>query len=170
MQLLLEPAELLERLLQLAVLERDRGVVGERLEELEVLGLERADVAQRSRTTRSVPTSVDSPSQRRDQRLAAVSPGRVVRSLDRRQVDEPALPLGDGADQDRIVERRTGRLHLEDGVAGSDLAAHDLVAVMPGQQADLGHVGAEHLPGVVEQRQRSRVSSCGLRWRIRVDS
>ena len=49
MELLLEPPELLERLLELAVLERDRGVVGERLEQLEVLGLERADVAERVR-------------------------------------------------------------------------------------------------------------------------
>ena len=40
-ELLLELPELLERLFQLAVLERDRGVVGERLEQLEVLGLER---------------------------------------------------------------------------------------------------------------------------------
>ena len=32
MELLLEPAELLERLLELAVLERDRRVVGERLD------------------------------------------------------------------------------------------------------------------------------------------
>ena len=74
-QLLLEPPELLERLLQPAVLEGDRRVVGERLEELEVLGLERADVAQgvgheeRADERRLA-------GQRRDQRLAAVPAGR----------------------------------------------------------------------------------------------
>ena len=65
---------------------------------------------------------------------------------------EPALPLGDRADEDRIVEGRPDRLHDLDRVAGPDLAAQHLVARVPRQQPDLGDVGPEHLAGVVEQR------------------
>ena len=107
--------------------------------------------------TRIVPMSVDSPSNgatsaRRTRRrpTASVSPlGR--------QVDQPALPLGDRAHEDRIVEGRPDRLHDLDRVAGPDLAAQHLVARVPGQQPDLGDVGPEHLAGVVEQRDERRI-------------
>ena len=116
-----------------------------------------------------MPTSVDSPVSGATSALRPFSPGRVVRPLDRRQVDEPALSLGDRADQDRIVQRQTGRLHLEDGVAGSDLAAHDLVAVMAGQQR-ISATSARNIFRAWSSSDTIAVSSCGLRWRIRVDS
>ena len=45
-ELLLEPRQLRERLLQLAVLERDRGLVGERLEQAQVVIVERGPLGQ----------------------------------------------------------------------------------------------------------------------------
>ena len=126
-------------------------MVRERLEELEVFRLERADVAQgvgheeRADERRLA-------GERRDQRLAAVPACRAVRSFDRRQVDEPRLALGDGTDQDRIIQRESDRLHHHDRVAGPDLTAQDLIALMARQKADLGHIGPEHLSGVLEQR------------------
>ena len=82
-ELLLELPELLERLLQLAVLERDRGVVGQRLEQLQVLGLERAEVVERVRDEER-PDDRRLAEQRRDDRLAAFcAPGPRLGSLDR---------------------------------------------------------------------------------------
>ena len=108
--------------------------------------------------TRSVPTSVDSPSSGATSALRTASGGRPRPCrLVGRQVDEPALALGDRADQDRIVEGRPDRLHDLDRVAGPDLAAQDLVALVPRQQPDLGDVGPEHLAGVVEQRDERGV-------------
>ena len=133
-QLLLEPAELLERLLQLSVLEGDRGVVRQRLEELEVVRLERADVAEGV-----------GDQERADERRLSRAAGRRARSgragvLPRRSPRRPAgrrcaLSLGDGALEDGIVERRPDRLHHLDRIARSDLAPQDVVALVSRQEA-----------------------------------
>ena len=85
--------------------------------------------------TRSVPTSVDSPSNGATSALPEPpAPDRVGVALGR-QVDQPALPLGHRAHEDRIVEGRPDRLHDLDRVAGPDLAAQHLVARRVGAAA-----------------------------------
>src|SRR5262249_21667924 len=141
-ELLLEPAELLERLLELAILERDRRVVGERLEQLEILGLEGAQVVERVRDEQRADQRRLA-EERRDQ---APSDGGLARAValfaGGRKLTEPAGALGHGPHEDRVLERWPHGLHDLDAVAGPDLAAKDLVALLAWQQADLGDVGA----------------------------
>ena len=102
--------------------------------------------------------SVDSPSSGATSALPDPSaPDRVRSSPSVGRSIEPALPLGDRAHEDRIVEGRPDRLHDLDRVAGPDLAAQHVVALVPRQQPDLGDVGPEHLAGVVEQRDERRI-------------
>ena len=156
-ELLLEPAELLERLLQPAVLEGDRGVVGERLEELEVLRLERADVAQRVGHQQG-PDEGRLAEQRRDEGLAdrvAARPSSVASPAGR----STRRPWRSVTARTRIGSSRagpTGSMTIS-ALAGPDLAAEDVVALPARQQADLGDVGPEHLASVVEQRDERGV-------------
>ena len=78
-QLLLELAEALDGLLQLPVLERDRGVIRERLEQLEVVEIELADLAEPI-GDEDRPDEVRLAEQRRDQRASARrAPSPVLR-------------------------------------------------------------------------------------------
>ena len=156
MELLLQPAELLQRLLQPTVLQGDRGVIGEGLEELEVLRLERADVAQRVRDQHG-PDQGRLAQERRHERLADRVPPAFFGRFPGGQVDEAPLSLGHRADQDRVVEGRPDRLHDDQRAAGAHLAAEDVVALPARQQADLCDVRPEHLPSVLEQRDERGV-------------
>ena len=97
LELLLEPRQGAERLLQLAVLERDRRVAGERLEQLEVVGIERTEVAQAVRDEdRSDQARLAD--QRRVHRVAEAGP--ILRGR---------LRLAVGDDGRRAAPRRTER-------------------------------------------------------------
>ena len=105
-ELLLEPRQLGQRLLELAVLERDRGLVGERLEQPQVVVVERGPLGQPVGDGHRA----DHPGlaeERADHRLADRQAGRGV--VGRRAPEErPALRLEPA--RDRVVEhpRRPG--------------------------------------------------------------
>ena len=144
-ELLLELGEPGERLLELAVLQRDGDVARERLEQAEVGRVERADVAQPVRDHQRSDHPVLS-DQWRDHLVA--EPGTRARS---RGGHEDGPTLREGGLQQRVVHRRPHGQHRLRRCIGPACRAEQLVAFARRQQGQLREVRPEHRPGVCEQ-------------------
>ena len=145
-ELLLEPRQLGERLLELAVLEGHGRLIGERLEEAQIVVLEACSLGQPvgDRERADDPRFADEGGHHR---LADLTPAHQrpdARSLEER----PAVDLE--AAVDGVLAVDVDRNHdLRRPVV--DRCRSDGVAAAAGEEHDLGHFGAEHLASVVEQ-------------------
>jgi hypothetical protein len=150
-ELLLESRELRERLLELAVLERDGGLVGERLEQPQVIVRERRPLGQAVGDDHR-PDQPGLAQQWRRHRVphgGVVPVGRQVQERPPIVGDAPMQPVGIGQWQ-RDHRRRHAILF-----AHGEQALGDGVVARP--QQHLRALGAEHLAGVVEQGGQRRV-------------
>ena len=146
-------AELGQRLLELAVLEGDGGLVGEGLEEAQVVVLELRALGQpvgdRQRADRGRLAA-----ERRDHRPLDQQGPAAGRLVGRREERPPGRdrPLDVGL----LGDRSTGTItSLRPSCERS--RPEDLVRVGTRVEDDLGQLGPEHLPGVVEQGEQSHV-------------
>jgi hypothetical protein len=150
LELFLEARERAERLFQLAVLERHGRVARERLEQLEVVRVERAQVAEaigdqdRSHEARL-------PDERRVHRVPETATGPIRTEALLATGDEERPAFSETLHELGIVERGPDRLHHVDRLAGSDARPQDVLTLGLWQERDLGDLGPEHLAGVVEQ-------------------
>ncbi len=152
-ELLLEPRQLGERLLELAVLEGDRRLVGEGLEEAEIVLVEARAFGQPvgHRHRADQPGLGD---QRADHRLAD---GRTrARSLSGDGAEEP-LALGGDAGMDRVVRGDLHRHHRRRDLVLDRRRPKRLAALAASVEGDLGDLRPEHRAGVVEQRDERRI-------------
>ena len=165
MELLLEVGELRQRLLELAVLERDRRMARQRLEQVHLVEIEGADVAQPigDHDRAHHPRLAD---QRRHHRVAiSVGTGRLgvrriggvgaARGTVDREHQRPAVV--DHLLQQRVVEVGADRVHRADLAARSHRRAQDLLAPPGRQEGDLGDLGPEHRADVAQQREQRAV-------------
>ena len=150
LELLLESRQRAERLLQLAVLERDGRMAGERLEQLEIVGVERAEVAQAVRDEdRSDQARLAD--ERRVHRVAEATSPSSDDVLGSPWATRKARRSATHCTSFGIVERGPDRLHHVDRLARPDARPQDVLALDLGQERDLGDLGPEHLASVVEQ-------------------
>ena len=155
LELLLESRQRAERLFQLAVLECDRGVAGEGLEQLEIVGVERTEVAQTVRDEDRTDQARLADERRVDRIAEATAtlgrrPGIPMR-------DEEGPALRHALHELRVVEGRPDRFHHVGRLARTDARPQDFLTIDLGQQRHFGDLGAEHLAGMVEQRHKGTV-------------
>ena len=151
-QLLLQLAQLEHRLLQPVVLERHAGVVGERLEQLQVVVAEGADhaepVGEHDRADHAVLAG-----QHREHRVGHAAPVEVAAQPLRRERAREADARRRSASTSARRSRRHGRVHGLHHllvVAGAERGAQRRAAV-GAEQDDLGHLGAERLERALQQ-------------------
>ena len=132
LELLLQPRQRAQGLFELAVLERDGSVAGERLKQLEVVAVEGAQVAQPVGNH----DGTDQPRLADERRIDGVpeptSARLVARDVQLRDEERP--PTRDALDESRIVERGAHRLHHRDRLARPDAGSQDLLALLHRQQ------------------------------------
>ena len=147
-ELLLEPGQLGQRLLELAVLEGDRGLVGERLEQPQVVVVE----------ARALGQAVGDGHRADQPGLAAISgpiiAWRIGRSASRPvggRIAEERVPLDLDAGVDRVVRRPVDRHHRLRRRVLDRGRPERVAALAAGIEEDLRDLGPEHVAGVVEQ-------------------
>ena len=150
-QLLLQRAQLVDGLLQAVVLERDARVVGECLEELQVLVGERADhavaVGEHDRPDHAVLTG-----QHRDHRIGDEAPVEVAPQPfgSERAGDVERRPVGIDEGPQLAGHDRVHRLHHLLVVPGPQGGPQRWVA-LGAEQHDLGHLRPERLERALQQ-------------------
>ena len=152
-QLFLEPRQLGQRLLELAVLECHGRLVGDRLEQAQVL-LEEGRALGHSVGDDHRADRARLAAERRDHRLADAGRG----TLDVRRDMEERVGLRDHALVERVADR-----DRESGPSPSvarrrcTCDSRPSASSVRGQEEQLGALGAEHVAGVLEQRHDRRV-------------
>ena len=155
LELLLEPRQRAERLLQLAVLQGNCGMAGQRFEQLQVVTVEGTELAQPIGDDHD-PHQAGLANERCVDRIPEAPPaGRPAYWIFAGNEEGPAF--GHALHETVVGEDRPHRLHHRHGLARPDGGPQNFRAFLLGKQRDLRHLRPEHPAGMIEQRHQRPV-------------